>query len=58
MGDFNMGPYGNGENVGDTDQYKTFDFFNWAQGCQISLGAKYQNVVKYTETGGKHAKWP
>ena len=28
MGDFNMGPYGNGENVGDRDQFKNFDFFN------------------------------
>lgn len=29
MGDFNMGPYGNGENVGDGgDQFKNFEFFN------------------------------
>jgi hypothetical protein len=34
------------------------------QGCQIFLGAKYQNGAKYTETGDnmpnghKYTKWP
>ena len=29
MGNFDMGPYGNGENVGDPGQFKNFnDFFN------------------------------